>query len=80
MMLWHWNKRRLCSDIVNLSNLIWLNVTPSHDLPRSRRSAQLGHGCCIGLAETSTNSLYQATDSISDTDSLPGEEFSANNT
>ena len=79
-MLWPWLTRCRCADVTNLSNVYWCNVTPSFDLPRHRRSIQLGPGGHIGLTEVSGSSLYPAAETLSDTDSLPDDEFSGNHT
>ena len=78
MLAWPWRTRCRCDDVANLSTLHWCNVTPSYDLPLSRRSVQLGPGGSIGLAETPASSRYPAAEAMSDTDALPGDEFPGN--
>ena len=80
MLLWPWHKRRRCADVQRLSRLNWDNVTPSHSLGirPARLSLQLGPGGCIGPADMSISTPYPGVDSLSDTDSLPDEDFTGN--
>ena len=41
---------------------------------------QLGPGGCVGLADITSSSIYPAIDSLSDSDSIPDDEFSSNHT
>ena len=80
MLRWPWRSRLQCQDVIQLSRVIWFNVEPSFNLDRHRRSVQLGPGGCIGLAETKLTTDYPMSDALSDSDSIPDADFSANHT
>ena len=65
------------SDISRLGGLGWRNV---QKIDRGRRSLQLGPGGRVGAVIDSHSESYPSVDSLPYTDSIRGEDYSANNT
>ena len=76
-MLRPWLRRLGYADVSRLSRLDWNYVRP---LGRPRRSAQLGHGGCIGASIDSVSTPYRAVNSLPGAGSIPDEYITANNT